>query len=56
MSIIGQSDIDLRAALVHMIAIALGCQSQSTHIWYNMFIPEELVNTFLTGFMVCTLT
>ena len=49
---VARSDVDLRVTLVHMIAITLGCQPQSTHIWYNMFMPEDLMNTFLTGFMV----
>ena len=35
-----------------MIAVTLGCQPQSTHLWYNMFTPDNLVDTFLTGFMV----
>lgn len=47
-----QSDADLRATLVYMIAVTLGCQPQSTHLWYSMFTPDELMNTFLAGFMV----
>lgn len=46
------SNADLRVALVHMIAIVLGCKPQSSHLWYNMFTPDELVDTFLPGFMV----
>lgn len=46
------SDTDLRIALVHLITVVLGCTPQSNHLWYHMFAPEELVNTYITGFMV----
>lgn len=50
--VIVSSTSDLRAALVYMVAIILGCRPQSTHLWYDVFAPDELVNTFLPGFMV----
>jgi len=46
---------DLRAALVKLIAIVLGSSPEASHLWFHMFKPEELQNTYLTGFMVCTL-
>ena len=46
---------DLRAALVKLIAIVLGSSPEASHLWFHMFKPEELQNTYLTGFMACTL-
>ena len=46
------SDTDLRHALANMIAVVFALPSCSNHIWYHMFCPGELENTFLTGFMV----
>ena len=51
---VDSSVVDLRNALVHMIAVVLGCPSQSNHLWYHMFAPEELTSTHITGFMVRT--
>ena len=47
-----QSDTDLRHSLANMIAVTLGCPSHSNHLWYHMFAQEELLNTYITGFMV----
>ena len=47
------SDIDLRHALANMIAVMFSLPSRSTHLWYHMFIPGDLKNSYLTGFMVC---
>ena len=46
------SDVDLRTALVHMVAVTIGCSPRNTHLWYHMFGIKELVGTYLTGFMV----
>ena len=45
------SDCNLRTALVHLIAVAIGC-GKSTHLWYSIFQPNELINTYISGFMV----
>ena len=45
-------DTDLRHALANMIAVVFGLPDQSTHLWYHMFSPGELENSYLTGFMV----
>lgn len=43
---------DMRNALAHLIAVVLGCPPQSSHLWYHMFAPEDLANSYITGFMV----
>ena len=45
------SDSDLRTVLVHLIAITMGC-SKSTHLWYAIFQLGDLINTYMSGFMV----
>ena len=50
--ILDSSDVDLRHALANMIAVVFGLPSYSTHLWYHMFNPKDLENSFLTGFMV----
>ncbi len=50
-SLLDDSDVDLRLALVNMVAIAIGC-SKSTHLWFSIFHIEELINTYISGFMV----
>ena len=34
------------------MGIVLGCQPKSNHLWYHLFAPEELEDTYMTGFMV----
>ena len=46
------SDTDLRHALANMIGVAFALPNRSNHIWYHMFWPGQLENTYLTGFMV----
>jgi len=45
-------DTDLRHALANLIAVVFGLHDGDTHIWYHMFCPDQLQNTYLTGFMV----
>ena len=47
------ADIELRHALANMIAVVFGIPGKSTHLWYHMFAPEALENSYMTGFMVC---
>ena len=50
------SDNDLRHALANMIAVVFSLPSRGTHachLWYHMFAPGDLENSYLTGFMVC---
>ena len=49
---IDPSDVDLRHALANMIAVVFGLSDHSTHLWYHMFSPGDLENSYLTGFMV----
>lgn len=51
-AILDPSDVDLRHALANMIAVVFGLPSRSTHLWYHMFNPGDLENSYLTGFMV----
>ena len=44
--------MDLRDSLAHLIAVVLGSPPHSNHLWYHMFEPDKLHNTFMTGFMV----
>lgn len=50
------SDIDLRHALANMIAVVFSLPDRSTHLWYHMFAPGDLKNSYLTGCMVCLIT
>ena len=34
-----------------MVAVVLGCQPHSNHLWYHLFDQQSLWNTYLTGFM-----
>jgi hypothetical protein len=45
------SDSDLRTVLVHLVAVTIGC-SKSSHLWYSIFQLGELINTYISGFMV----
>ena len=47
-----QSDVDLRHALANMIAVVIASPKASNHLWYHMFAPGDLVDTYMTGFMV----
>jgi hypothetical protein len=44
--------MDLRHSIANMVAMVMGCPSHSNHLWYHMFAADELVNTYMTGFMV----
>lgn len=48
---ISLDDDDLRSVLVHMVAVTIGC-SKSSHLWYSIFQLGELINTYMSGFMV----
>ena len=47
-----QSEIDLRYSLANLVGVVLGCPSNSNHLWYNLFHPELLFETYMPGFMV----
>ena len=49
---IDQSDVDLRHALANMVAAVIASPKASNHLWYHMFSPGELQDTYMTGFMV----
>ena len=46
-----ESDADLRYAVANMVAVILGCNPRSNHLWYHLFEQQPLYNTYLTGFM-----
>jgi len=46
------SDTDLRHVLPNMIAVVFALPSRSNHIWYHMFCPGDLEDSYITGFMV----
>ena len=50
--LVDQSDIDLCHSLANLVAVIVGTQPQSNHLWYHLFSPDELVDTYMTGFMV----
>ena len=49
---VDQSDIDLRHSLANLVAVIVGSPSESNHLWYHLFAPDKLENTYITGFMV----
>ena len=38
--------------VVVMIAVLLGLQPKSNNLWFHLFEPLELMNTFIPGFLV----
>ena len=50
--IIDHSGIYLRAALVKMIAMVVGLPPKKSHLWFHLFMPEELEQSYVSGFMV----
>ena len=40
-------------ALASVVAATLVCSKQTTHLWYHIFSPDELLGTYVTGFLVC---
>ena len=44
-------DYDLKYALANMVAVVLGCEPQSNHLWYHLFGQKSLFGTYLTGFL-----
>ena len=38
--------------MANLVAVIIGCQPQSNHLWYHLFSPHELKDTYMTGFMV----
>ena len=47
-----QSEMDLRYSLANLVGVVLGCPSNSNHLWYHLFHPELLFETYMPGFMV----
>ncbi len=35
-----------------MIAVVVGTPSRLCHLWYHLFEPHKLENTYISGFMV----
>lgn len=51
--IVDYSSAALRHAMANTIAVVLALPEECNHLWYHMFRPDCLRNTFVTGFMVC---
>ena len=47
-----QSNVDFCHSLANLIAVILGCEPQSNHLWYNLFAADQLTGTYMPGFMV----
>ena len=45
-------DAQLCNGLATMVAAVLCCPDQSTHLWYHIFSPDELLGKQVTGFLV----
>lgn len=46
------TDTKLKHSIANLIAVVLGLPPRSNHLWYHMFEPRELQNTYMVGFMV----
>ncbi len=42
----------MRRNVVVLIAVLLGLQPKSNNLWFHLFEPLELMNTFIPGFLV----
>ena len=51
--LIDYSAAALRHAMANVIAVVLALPEERNHLWYHMFHPDSLRNTYVTGFMVC---
>lgn len=49
---IDHSQAALRHAMANVVAVVFGLPEQSNHIWYHIFQPDLLRDTYPTGFMV----
>ena len=45
-------DSQLRHAIANLVAAVVGLPTKSNHLWYHMFEPKELQDTYMVGFMV----
>lgn len=48
-----ETKVEMRVCIVNIVAVILGSNDQSNHLWCQLIEPELLDGTFLTGFMVC---
>lgn len=55
-TLLDNTDSQLRHSIANLIAVVLGLPPKSNHLWYHMFEPKELQNTYMTGFMVKLIT
>lgn len=44
----------LRHVMANIVAVVLALPERSNHLWYHMFKPDSLSDTYITGFMVCS--
>ena len=43
---------ELRHAIANVVAAVLGSPEGTTHLWWHLFSPDALANTYMTGFLV----
>ena len=53
--VLGIHDRQICNALASVVAVTLACPEQTTHLWYHIFSPNELLGTYVTGFLVCVI-
>ena len=51
-----QSDVDLRHSMANMLAVVMGSPPRSNHLWYHLFAADKLQRTYMTGFMVSSMS
>ena len=50
--LLDQFSQDLVHSLAGLVAVIVGKPSQSNHLWYHLFAPGQLEDSYITGFMV----
>ena len=46
-------DTLLRHTLANLIAVIMACPRRSNPLWYHLYAPIELFDTYIPGFRVC---
>ena len=44
---------DCICALANVVGIMIGVGPENSNLWYHLFDPEKLEETFVPGFLVC---
>ena len=46
----------LSNSLVYLVAVVIGSPMKRTHLWFHLFEPNALENSYMTGFIVSLTT